>query len=150
VMEYLEGETLAKRLERGPIKLDETLAIAAQISSALDQAHRVGIVHRDLKPGNVMLIGGPGSGAPQAKRLDFGLGKQTVSPLVTRSGAVVPPIAAAASGAVTATGTIVGTFQYMAPEQLEGAEADARADIFAFGAILFEMITGRKAFDGKT
>src|SRR5215831_3124207 len=78
VMEYLEGETLAKRLERGPIKLDETLAIAAQISSALDQAHRVGIVHRDLKPGNVMLIGGPGSSAPQAKLLDFGLAKQTV------------------------------------------------------------------------
>jgi len=151
VMEYLEGETLAKRLERGPIELDETLAIAAQISSALDQAHRAGIVHRDLKPGNVMLVGGSSSGAsaPQAKLLDFGLAKQTISPLVSRSGAVVPPIAVATSGALTATGSIVGTFQYMAPEQLEGAEADARADIFAFGAILYEMITGHKAFDGK-
>jgi Tol biopolymer transport system component len=141
VLEFLEGETLAARLEQGALKLEEALKIAGEISGALDQAHRAGIVHRDLKPGNIMLT------RAGAKLLDFGLAKQTASPLVSRRGSAV---AAAASGAVTADGAIVGTFQYMAPEQLEGAEADARADIFAFGAILYEMVTGRKAFEGKT
>jgi eukaryotic-like serine/threonine-protein kinase len=147
VMEYLEGETLAARLERGPLPLDETLRIASEISSALDRAHSAGIVHRDLKPGNVMLARGAEKGVPQAKLLDFGLAKQTASAVTGPGGKIVP---VAASGALTAQGLIVGTFQYMAPEQLEGTEADARADIFAFGAIVFEMITGRKAFEGKT
>ena len=141
VMEYLQGETLAARLGRGPMKLDEALKVAVEIGSALDSAHRAGIVHRDLKPGNVMLT------ASGAKLLDFGLAKQSTSAVVGPSGAV---IAAATSAAVTAEGTIVGTFQYMAPEQLEGSEADARSDIFAFGAILYEMVTGRKAFEGRT
>jgi len=143
VMEFLEGETLANRLERGALKLEEALKIAGEISSALDEAHRAGIVHRDLKPGNVMLTRSGG------KLLDFGLAKQTTSPLVSRRGSSVAA-AAAASGALTSEGAIIGTFQYMAPEQLEGVEADARADIFAFGAILYEMVTGRKAFEGKT
>jgi eukaryotic-like serine/threonine-protein kinase len=147
VMEYLEGETLAARLERGPLSLDETLLVASEISSALDRAHSAGIVHRDLKPGNVMLARGAGKGAPQAKLLDFGLAKQAASAVTGPGGSIIP---VAASGALTAQGLIVGTFQYMAPEQLEGTEADSRADIFAFGAILFEMITGRKAFQGKT
>src|SRR5262249_43942833 len=148
VMEYLEGETLAARLERGPLAIDETLRIAGEISGALDRAHTAGIVHRDLKPGNVMLARTGGAGAaPQVKLLDFGLAKQTASAITGPGGSIVP---VAASGALTAQGLIVGTFQYMAPEQLEGAEADTRADIFAFGAILFEMVTGRKAFEGKT
>jgi Tol biopolymer transport system component len=147
VMEYLEGETLATRLERGSLSLDETLRVATEISSALDRAHSAGIVHRDLKPGNVMLARGAEKGVPQAKLLDFGLAKQAASAVTGPGGKIVP---VAASGALTAQGLIVGTFQYMAPEQLEGTEADSRADIFAFGAILFEMITGRKAFEGKT
>ena len=147
VMEYLEGETLAARLTRGPLSLEETLRVASEISSALDRAHSAGIVHRDLKPGNVMLARGAEKGVPQAKLLDFGLAKQAASAVTGPGGSIVP---VAASGALTAQGLIVGTFQYMAPEQLEGTEADSRADIFAFGAILFEMITGRKAFEGKT
>jgi len=147
VMEYLEGETLAARLERGPLPLDEALRVASEISSALDRAHSAGIVHRDLKPGNVMLARTGGGAAPQAKLLDFGLAKQSASAITGPGGAILP---VAASGALTAQGLIVGTFQYMAPEQLEGSEADTRADIFAFGAILFEMVTGRKAFEGKT
>ena len=143
VMEFLEGETLATRLERGALKLEEALKIAAEISGALDEAHRAGIVHRDLKPGNVMLT------RSGAKLLDFGLAKQTASPLTSRRGSAIAA-AGAASGALTAEGAIIGTFQYMAPEQLEGVDADARADIFAFGAILYEMVTGRKAFEGKT
>src|SRR4030095_16295119 len=132
VMEYLEGETLAARLERGPLPLDETLRIASEISSALDRAHSAGIVHRDLKPGNVMLARGAEKGVPQAKLLDFGLAKQAASAVTGPGGKIVP---VAASGALTAQGLIVGTFQYMAPEQLEGTEADSRADIFAFGSI---------------
>jgi len=142
VLEFLEGETLAARLEHGALKLEDALKIAGEISSALDQAHRAGIVHRDLKPANVMLT------RTGAKLLDFGLAKQAASPLVNRRGSAAA--AAAASGALTSEGAIIGTFQYMAPEQLEGVEADARADIFAFGAILYEMVTGRKAFEGKT
>ena len=140
VMEYLEGETLADRLERGPVAIADALPIAMQVARALDRAHRAGIVHRDLKPGNVFLtkIG--------AKLLDFGLAKQ--------SGAVVSGTLSMAPttppAAITSQGAILGTFQYMAPEQIEGLDADARTDIFAFGAVLFEMIAGRRAFDGKT
>jgi eukaryotic-like serine/threonine-protein kinase len=145
VLEYLEGETLAARLERGPLPIDRALACAVDIASALDAAHRRGIVHRDLKPGNVFLVRGHGASAPPiAKLLDFGLAKPSTS--VVGVGRSVAPTAPP----ITAQGAILGTFQFMAPEQLEGREADERADIFAFGAILFEMITGQKAFEGKS
>jgi eukaryotic-like serine/threonine-protein kinase len=140
VMECLEGETLASRLERGPLPVADLLRCAVQIGDALDKAHRLGLVHRDLKPGNVMLT------KSGAKLLDFGLARST------RSAAGPGPMTALATMTrpLTAEGTIVGTFQYMAPEQLEGSEADARSDIFAFGLILYEMATGRRAFEGKT
>lgn len=136
VMEYLEGETLAERLAKGPLPLDKVVAHAIEIADALDKAHRQGIVHRDLKPANVMLTRGG------AKLLDFGLAK-SVTPVIDGEAPTMQK-------SLTAEGTIVGTFQYMAPEQLEGLAADARTDIFAFGALLYEMITGRRAFDGKT
>ena len=144
VMELLEGETLEARLNRagstGPgLQIDQALTIAIEIASALDAAHRAGIVHRDLKPGNVMLT------KSGAKLLDFGLAK-TNAPVVAVSGTMMPTT----PHNITAQGTILGTFQYMAPEQIEGIEADARTDIFAFGCVLFEMLTGRKAFEGKT
>jgi Tol biopolymer transport system component len=147
VMEYLEGQTLAKRLERGALPLDEALKIAIAIADALDTAHRAGIVHRDLKPANVMLTPtGP-------KLLDFGLAKtaEVGRPPSSPSGLSPAPAAPTtpARRSVTAQGMIVGTLQYMAPEQIEGAEADARSDIFAFGAILHEMVTGARAFEGK-
>ena len=140
VMQYLEGDTLAARLEKGPLPLNEALVLAAQIASALDSAHRAGIVHRDLKPGNILLT------RAGAKLLDFGLAKSGAPAL---AGAAVSMLPTTPAG-LTAQGTILGTFQYMAPEQLEGQEADARTDIFAFGAVLYEMLTRRKAFDGKS
>jgi serine/threonine protein kinase len=149
VMEYLDGETLADRLRRGPMPLSEAQKIAVQIASALDKAHRSGILHRDLKPGNVMLTkAGP-------KLLDFGLAK----PLYATAEAVGMSSIFSATAAATMTspaksittaGAIVGTVQYMSPEQLEGKEPDARSDIFAFGLILYEMIAGRRAFEGKS
>jgi hypothetical protein len=150
VMEYLAGETLAQRLARGPLPVAQALDIAAQIADALDVAHKHGIVHRDLKPGNVMLtMGGAGrSGVTVAKLLDFGLAKLAAHgerPALV-GGASVPTMAAP----VTAEGTILGTLQYMAPEQLEGKEADARTDLWALGAILYEMVTGRRAFGGES
>ncbi len=153
VMEYLEGETLAARLERGALPLSGALKTASEIASALDKAHRLGIVHRDLKPGNIMLVksGGARSDRVQAKLLDFGLAK--IGPSGTQSEAAPTGLATSprpAGQALTAQGTILGTFQYMAPEQIEGEEADARTDIFAFGAVLFEMLTGRRAFAGKS
>ena len=138
VMEFIEGETLAARLEKGPLPLGESLTIGIEIASALDSAHRQGIVHRDLKPGNVMLT------KTGAKLLDFGLAKGTSGAIAT-SGTI-----AKTTTPLTVKGTILGTFQYMAPEQIEGEEADARTDIFAFGVVLFEMLTGRKAFTGKS
>jgi Tol biopolymer transport system component len=135
VLELLEGETLADRLEKGPLPLDQALRIAMQIADALDRAHRQGVVHRDLKPGNIMLT------KDGAKLLDFGLAKLRDQPAADD---------ATVTKALTAQGTIMGTFQYMAPEQLEGKDADARTDIFAFGAVLYEMVTGRRAFAGKT
>jgi Tol biopolymer transport system component len=146
VMEYLEGETLADRLTKGALALDQALTIAIQIASALDTAHRAVIVHRDFKPGNIMLTrsGGPSS-APTAKLLDFGLAKASAP----AAGAGLSMLPTTPPG-LTAQGTILGTFQYMAPEQLEGQEADARTDIFAFGAVLYEMLTGKKAFEGKS
>ena len=139
VLEYLEGETLAHRLERGPMPTPELLKIATEVSDALDKAHRQGVTHRDIKPGNIMLV------KSGAKLLDFGLAKPVATPA-----SVAPTSLATASEALTAEGTIVGTLQYMAPEQLEGKEADARSDIFSFGAVLYEMATGKKAFEGKT
>jgi serine/threonine protein kinase len=147
VMQYLEGETLEQRLKTGALPLDQALEFAVQIADALDRAHRAGIVHRDLKPGNIMLTrtGAARSGSLQMKLLDFGLAKAT-RPAVAAAGASILPTT---SPGLTAQGTIVGTFQYMTPEQLEGREADARSDIFAFGAVLYEMLTGKKAFEGK-
>jgi Tol biopolymer transport system component/tRNA A-37 threonylcarbamoyl transferase component Bud32 len=146
VMEYLEGETLADRLARGPLPLADAYRVAIQIGEALDQAHRKNIVHRDLKPGNVMLAGARGS--TTVKLLDFGLAKLPEAQAAAAPGTLtsLPTVAQT----LTAEGTIVGTFQYMSPEQLEGREADARSDIFAFGAVLFEMVTGRKAFVGSS
>ena len=139
VMEYLEGETLAQRLEKGALPLDQALTVAIEIADALDKAHRQGIVHRDLKPGNIMLT------KAGAKLLDFGLAK--LKPVEQSGGLSALPTQGAP---LTQEGAILGTFQYMAPEQLEGQEADARTDIFAFGAVVYEMVTGTKAFDGKS
>ncbi len=137
VMECVEGETLAKRLEKGALPLEQVLKYGAQIADALDKAHRAGIVHRDLKPGNIMLT------VTGAKLLDFGLAKPA-APLV--SGVTLT----AATTPVTQEGTIVGTFQYMSPEQVEGKELDGRSDIFSLGTVLYEMLTGKKAFEGKS
>jgi serine/threonine protein kinase len=143
VMEYLEGETLTDRLGRGPLPTEQVLRYGIQIADALDKAHRQGIVHRDLKPGNVMIT------KSGVKLLDFGLAKlRAVASDGAFSAASVLPTRTDAS--LTAQGTILGTFQYMAPEQLEGSEADARSDIFALGAVLYEMATGKKAFSGKS
>ncbi|HEV8701771.1 MAG TPA: protein kinase [Candidatus Polarisedimenticolia bacterium] len=140
VMEYLEGDTLAARLARGALPTPELLRIAIAVADALDKAHRQGVVHRDLKPGNIILTKGG------AKLLDFGLAKERRAGLAVDSMTAMPTQAQP----LTAQGTIVGTFQYMAPEQIEGAEADARADIFSFGTVLYEMATGRCPFEGKT
>jgi serine/threonine protein kinase len=139
VMEYLEGETMAARLHKGPVPPDQALQYAIQIADALDTAHRHGVVHRDLKPGNIMLT------KSGVKLLDFGLAKVAIA----GTGADVPALATQ-TASLTSEGTIIGTLQYMAPEQLQGIEADARTDLFAFGAVLYEMATGRKAFEGKS
>src|ERR1700740_183443 len=139
VMECVEGETLAKRLEKGPLPLDQILKFGAQIADALDKAHRSGIIHRDLKPGNIMLT------PTGAKLLDFGLARAAVPVL---SGATLT--AAAHSTPITQEGTIVGTFKYMSPEQVEGKDLDGRSDIFSLGAVLYEMLTGQRAFPGKS
>ena len=136
VMQYLEGETLAARLARGPLPLDEALRLAVDIAASLDRAHRRGVVHRDLKPANIMLT------KAGAVLLDFGLARLTSS---MAGGLMAAPMA---SPPLTAEGTLIGTLHYMAPEQLEGQEADARSDIFAFGAVVYEIVTGHKAFDG--
>jgi eukaryotic-like serine/threonine-protein kinase len=145
VMELVEGETLAKRLEKGQLPTVELLRIGIEISDALEKAHRKGILHRDLKPSNIMLT------KSGAKLMDFGLakaaGEGATPALETLTRSLNP---SARSTPVTAQGTIVGTFQYMAPEQMEGKEADARSDIFSLGAVLFEMATGKRAFEGKT
>jgi len=140
VMECVEGETLAKRLEKGPLPLEQVLKYGAQIADALHKAHCAGIVHRDLKPGNVMLT------ASGAKLLDFGLAK----PVDTVASGLTLTAAAARSSQLTQEGTIVGTFQYMSPEQVEGKEVDGRSDIFSLGAVLYEMVTGKRAFEGKS
>src|SRR6266481_6933972 len=141
VMEYLEGETLAQRVVKGALPIEQVLQYAIEIADALDKAHRKSITHRDLKPGNIMLT------KSGTKLLDFGLAKlkQEATP------ANVPlSELPTANDPLTAEGSIVGTMQYMAPEQLEGKEVDARTDIFAFGVVVYEMATGRRAFEGKT
>jgi serine/threonine protein kinase/Tol biopolymer transport system component len=135
VMEYLEGETLAARIEKGALPLDQALKFAIQIADALDRAHRGGITHRDVKPQNIMLT------RDGVKVLDFGLAKSTSKP---------GPAEGTPTTALTQEGTVLGTPQYMAPEQFEGKEADARSDIWAFGAVLYEMLTGRRPFQGKS
>jgi serine/threonine-protein kinase len=137
VMEFVEGETLAERLARGPLPIDQVIRIGTQIADALDRAHRSGITHRDLKPGNVMLTRSGG-----AKLLDFGLAKLSGGDVFSSEDKTVE--------AVTAEGHIIGTLQYMAPEQLEGKGIDARSDIFALGVMLYEMVTGRRAFEGTS
>jgi eukaryotic-like serine/threonine-protein kinase len=149
VMEFLDGETLAERLRRGSMPLPELLKTGMEIAEALETAHRAGVVHRDLKPGNIMLT------KAGAKLMDFGLAKPTSA---SGSGVATAPLLSAAktmsgptpAAPLTTAGAIVGTIQYMAPEQIEGQETDARSDIFAFGAVLYEMATGKRAFDGKS
>ncbi|MGZ8867152.1 MAG: protein kinase domain-containing protein [Thermoanaerobaculia bacterium] len=140
VMELVEGETLSDRLLKGPMPIDQVLRYGIEIAGALDKAHRQGIIHRDLKPSNIMLT------KSGAKLLDFGLARIAAGegPVIQLSNMET------AQRQLTEEGAIVGTFQYMAPEQLDGTAADARTDIFAFGAVLYEMATGRRAFEGKT
>ena len=150
VMEFLEGESLAERLKRGALPLKELIAIACEIADALDRAHRAGIIHRDLKPGNVMLT------KFGAKLLDFGLAKPAAVGMAANGSA--PLLSAALTmtsptpqpSALTQQGALVGTVQYMSPEQIQGLEADARSDIFALGAMLYEMATGKRPFEGKS
>ena len=138
VMEYIDGEVLADRLRQGPLPIDQVLRCGNEIAQAMHEAHRAGIVHRDLKPGNVMLT------RRGVKLLDFGLAKLTPAHSADLSADV--PTTAAMMSPLTSDGLVLGTVPYMAPEQLEGREADARTDIFAFGGILYEMATGRRAF----
>jgi Tol biopolymer transport system component len=148
VMELLEGETVADKLLHGPMPLDQALSVGADVARALDAAHRRGIVHRDLKPGNVMLT------RAGVKLLDFGLAKPGASPPGLSKPPSDPSVTSlptqAGSPNLTQEGTLLGTFRYMAPEQLEGREADSRTDIFALGALIYEMVTGEKAFEGKS
>jgi serine/threonine protein kinase len=151
VMEHLEGETLAARLARGQLPLCDTLRIATEVASALDKAHGSGVIHRDLKPGNVMLVRSGSSSVITAKLLDFGLAK-VAPPVALGAATVAAPTMTAkiGDGAFTVEGTLLGTLQYMAPEQIEGQSSDARTDLFAFGAVLFEMLAGRPAFQGRS
>jgi serine/threonine protein kinase len=142
VMEYIEGESLADRLKKGTLPLDQALRHGIEIADALDKAHRQGVVHRDLKPGNIMIT------KSGAKLLDFGLAKlKTSTPGLEASVLSALPTE---EKPLTEKGSILGTFQYMAPEQLEGKDVDARTDIFAFGSLLYEMVTGKRAFEGKS
>ncbi|MFZ0735212.1 MAG: protein kinase [Candidatus Sulfotelmatobacter sp.] len=144
VMEYLEGETLADRLRKGPLPVEQVLRYGIEICDALEKAHRNGVVHRDLKPGNIMLT------KSGAKLMDFGLAKTAAAVPATSSSLSVTMSTPIGSHPLTAQGAVVGTFQYMSPEQVEGKEADGRSDIFAMGAVLYEMATGKRAFEGKT
>jgi eukaryotic-like serine/threonine-protein kinase len=141
VMEFVEGETLADRLSKGALPMDQVLRYGMQIADALDKAHKQGIVHRDLKPGNIMIT------KSGIKLLDFGLAKLQAPVQQVVSGISALPTE---QRDLTAEGTILGTLQYMSPEQLEGRETDGRSDIFAMGLVLYEMATGRKAFTGKS
>jgi serine/threonine protein kinase/Tol biopolymer transport system component len=149
VMEFLEGETLAERLAKGPLPLNETLKTGIAVAEALSVAHRQGIVHRDLKPGNIMLT------KAGAKLMDFGLAKSAGAGMGSSSSAPLLSAARTMSQAtpvspLTTAGTMIGTIQYMSPEQIEGKEADARSDLFALGGVLYEMVTGARPFEGKS
>src|SRR5580698_5280726 len=142
VMEFLQGETLADRLRKGPLTAEQLLRCGMEICEGLEKAHKTGIIHRDLKPGNIMLT------KTGAKLLDFGLAKATATQAPSASSLTLS--GPSPGEPLTAQGAVLGTFQYMAPEQVEGKEADARSDIFALGAVLYEMATGKRAFEGKT
>jgi serine/threonine protein kinase/Tol biopolymer transport system component len=154
VMEFLQGESLAERLRKGPLASEQVLTIAIEIADALEKAHRAGVVHRDLKPGNVMLT------KSGAKLLDFGLAKPLGPTVASRTGSGSASVFAAAltqtmpspspSTPLSRAGAVIGTVHYMSPEQIQGVEADARSDIFSFGVMLFEMVTGKRTFEGKT
>src|SRR5215468_9922491 len=151
VMEYLEGETLADRLRKGPLPLDQLLKVGIEIADALDKAHRSGIIHRDLKPANIMLT------KSGAKLMDFGLARGCAASVSAAASAqsgmpsfTATPTLTNAASPLTGVGTILGTLNYMSPEQVEGKEADARSDIFALGTVFYEMATGKRAFDGKS
>ena len=147
VMELVEGDTLAARLKRGPLPGPELLRLATQVADALDRAHRAGVIHRDLKPGNVMVT------KSGAKLMDFGLSRVTgMAGTDGGSGGTTSALTQSptVAQALTAEGTLLGTFQYMSPEQLEGREADARSDLWALGCVLYEMATGRRAFEGRS
>jgi len=156
VLEHLEGETLASRLKKTPVlPIEEALAIAVQIGDALDRAHRAGISHRDLKPGNVMLVQRAGASAPDVKLLDFGLAARTATARpsgldASLAATMAPSLVATRPPSATVSSGFSGTVQYMSPEQLDGNEGDHRVDIFAFGCVLYEMLAGRKAFEGAT
>src|SRR5271165_833212 len=140
VMEFLEGESLAERLEKGPLPTAQVLQYGTQIASALDKAHRNGVTHRDLKPGNIILT------KSGAKLLDFGLAKSEPSASMGKTLTDATP----RSVPMTKLGTVIGTVPYMSPEQLDGKEIDARSDIFSLGAVLYEMVTGNRAFQGQS
>jgi serine/threonine protein kinase len=155
VMEFLQGESLAERLRKGPLAPEQVLTIAIEIADALEKAHRAGVVHRDLKPGNVMLT------KSGAKLLDFGLAKPLSATVASGPGSGRSPSVFAAALTQTmpapspatplsTAGAVIGTVHYMSPEQIQGIEADARSDIFSFGVMLFEMVTGKRTFEGKT
>ena len=155
VMEFLQGESLADRLRKGPLATEQVLTIAIEIADALEKAHRAGVVHRDLKPGNVMLT------KSGAKLLDFGLAKPFGATVASGKGSGNSPSvfatamtqnlpAASPASPLSSAGAVIGTVQYMSPEQIQGVEADARSDIFSFGVMLFEMVTGKRTFEGKT
>ena len=151
VMEYLEGQTLASRLEKGALPLDQVVKIGIEIAEALEKAHQQGIIHRDLKPANIMLT------RAGAKLMDFGLakpslaiGSQAVGPYTPSTPTMTVAQLTSAASPVTQKGTVVGTVQYIAPEVLQGSQADARSDLFSFGCVLYEMVTGRRAFEGKS
>ena len=151
VMEYLEGQTLAERLQKGSLPVEQVLKIATEVAQALEKAHLQGIIHRDLKPANIMLT------KAGAKLMDFGLAKpklpitsQVAGPLTPSTPTMNLASLTSAASPLTQKGLIVGTFQYMAPEVLQGLDADARSDLFGFGCVLYEMITGHRAFEGKS
>ena len=144
-MEFLEGETLADRLTKGALPVAQILKYGADICEGLDRAHKHGVVHRDLKPGNIMMT------KAGAKLMDFGLAKSGPAMAAASSSSLTMEFTSpVATHPLTGQGFVVGTFQYMSPEQVEGKEADARSDIFALGSVLYEMATGKRAFEGKS
>src|SRR6516164_2447802 len=144
VMEYLEGETLSDRLGKGPLPTEQVLKYGIEVCAGLEKAHKNGVIHRVLKPGNIMLT------KSGAKLMDFGLAKAVPASEPPASSLTMTISRPSAEQPLTTQGTVVGTFHYMAPEQVEGKEADARSDIFALGAVLYEMASGKRAFTGKS